>query len=57
MSEYSGTKAAAERWGVEPATVARWCREGRIPGAEQDRPGSPWRIPAHAVKPENRKKI
>lgn len=43
--EYMGTKEAAERFGVKPSTVSAWCRENRVPGAEQDSPGSPWRIP------------
>lgn len=43
--EFMGTKEASERWGVTKGTVSNWCRENRIPGAEQDRPGSPWRIP------------
>lgn len=43
--EFMGTKEASERWGVKQSAVSLWCRENRIPGAEQDRPGSPWRIP------------
>lgn len=43
--EFMGTKEASERWSVKQSTVSLWCRENRIPGAEQDRPGSPWRIP------------
>lgn len=42
--EYMGTKEAAERFGVKPSTVSAWCREGRVPNAEQDAPGCPWRI-------------
>ena len=45
--EYMGTKEAAEKFGVKSSTVARWCRENRVPGAEQDAPGSPWRIPSN----------
>ena len=44
--EYMGTKEAAEKLKVKQSTVSNWCREGRIPNAEQDAPGSPWRIPA-----------
>ena len=40
-----GTKEAAEKLHVKQATVAAWCREGRIPNAEQDAKRSPWRIP------------
>jgi excisionase family DNA binding protein len=49
---YMGTKQSAELWGVSQATVSKWCREGKIPGAEQDKPGSPWRIPSNAKKPK-----
>ena len=49
--EMLGTAAAAERWGVSPATVQRWCREGKIPGAVQDAPRRPWHIPGDAGKP------
>jgi len=51
MGIYMGTKEAAEKWGCKPATVAKWCRENKIQGAEQDAKGSPWRIPAEAQKP------
>lgn len=35
-----GTKEAAEKWGVTQATVAKWCREGKIsPMPTQDRKG------------------
>ena len=44
--EYMGTKETAEKLKVKQSTVSAWCREGRIPNAEQDAPGSPWRIPA-----------
>ena len=51
-----GTKEAAEKWGCTAATVSRWCREGKIPNANQDAPGSPWHIPKDAVAPENFKR-
>ena len=37
----------AERFGVKPATVARWCRAGRFPNARQEETarGLAWRIP------------
>ena len=44
-------------------TEAEWrvmeCLWAHAPltGREADRPGSPWRIPTRAVKPESRKKI
>lgn len=43
--EYMGTKEASEKWQVNQNTISRWCREGRIPEAEQDAERSPWRIP------------
>ena len=46
-----GTKEAAKRWGVSQGTVAKWCRENRIPNATQDKKGSPWHIPADAQDP------
>ena len=32
-----GTKQAAEKWGVSQDTVRRWCTEGKVPGATQDK--------------------
>ena len=49
--EFIGTKIAAERWKVKPSTVTKWCRVGKIQGAEQDAKGSPWRIPKDAIRP------
>ncbi len=43
--EFMGTKAASEKWGYSQATISKWCREKKIDGAEQDKPGTPWRIP------------
>ena len=51
MSEI-GTKKASELWGVSQATVAKWCIDGKIPGATQDKPKSPWHIPADATHPK-----
>ena len=48
---YMGAKEASKLWGISPATIARWYREGKIEGAEQDAPGSPWRIPRDAIRP------
>lgn len=56
MSDSMGTKEAAEKWGCTAATVSRWCREGKIPNANQDAPGSPWHIPKDAVAPESFKR-
>lgn len=46
-----GTKEASEKWGVSQETVQRWCREGKIEGATQDKNGSPWHIPKNAKPP------
>ena len=51
-----GTKQFAEIWGVQQSTVAKWCKEGKIPGATQDRPHCPWHIPADATPPKNSKR-
>lgn len=51
MSEAIGTREFAEKFGVAPATVSKWCREGKIPDCNQDRKGSPWHIPKDAVPP------
>jgi excisionase family DNA binding protein len=48
---YMGSKEAAELWGVSQSTISKWCRERLIDRAEQDKKGSPWRIPRDAVKP------
>ncbi len=49
--EYMGTKAASEKWGIPMWKVSKLCREGKVPGAEQDDYGRPWRIPANAECP------
>lgn len=51
MANYMGTSEAAERWGYTKATISKWCREGKIPNAEHDGPGKPWRIPVESVCP------
>ncbi len=48
--EFMGTKEAAEKLKVKPSTIAAWCRENRVPNAEQDAKGSPWRIPISFTK-------
>ena len=49
--ETLGTKQVAERLGISPRTAARWCAEGRLPGAykigEGDR--ATWRVPVSAL--------
>lgn len=51
MGKYMGTSEAAEKWGCKQEAVSRLCREGKIAGAEQDKPGRPWRIPADTPNP------
>lgn len=46
-----GTFEAANKWKVKQSTVQKWCRLGKIPGAKQDKPGSPWHIPENAENP------
>lgn len=50
--EFMGTKEAQDRWGYTKATISKWCRDGLIEGAEQDKKGSPWRIPINASCPK-----
>lgn len=58
MSDSMGTKEAAEKWGYSQRTIQQWCREGKIKGADQDAPGSPWHIPKDAECPfENRGEV
>ncbi len=53
----NGTNEMAKRWGVTQRTVAKWCREGKILGATQDKKGSTWHIPVDAISPlENKRK-
>lgn len=47
---YVGTKKASEISGLSQATIARRCREGRVPGAVQDAPRSPWHIPLSSLQ-------
>lgn len=49
-----GTKKFAKKWKVSQSTVARWCREKKIPGATQDGPRSPWHISINAKDPRKR---
>lgn len=49
-----GTKEAAEQWGVTQAQVQKWCREGKILNATQDKKGSPWHIPKDATCPSRK---
>lgn len=56
MGKYMGTAEAAKKWGLSQAYITKLCREGKIP-SEQDKPGSPWRIPADTENPSKRKKM
>ena len=55
MADCIGSKEAASMWGVTQATVSKWCREGKIEGAEQDFKGSPWRIPKDSKRPYHKR--
>ena len=52
MGVHMGTAEMAEKCIFSQTTVSKWYREGNIPKAEQDKKGSPWRIPTDAEKPE-----
>lgn len=54
--EFMGTKEAAKLWEVKQSTVSKWCREGKIIGAEQDKERSPWRIPIESECPSRRER-
>ena len=56
MADSMGTKEAAEKWGYKQSTISKWCRDGLIPKATQDAPGSPWHIPKDAKCPRSIKK-
>ncbi len=47
-----GTKAASEKWGYTQQTIRKWCAEGLIKGATQDKKGSAWHIPKDAECPK-----
>lgn len=50
QTEYVGTREASQRLNVSISTLSRWCRQGKIPGSQQDAPGSPWRIPVDFIE-------
>lgn len=50
---YLSASKMAEEWGVSRSAVCRFCREGRIHGAEQI--NGKWHIPEDAVCPDNRR--
>lgn len=46
------TEEAAEKWGTDKSTVAEWCREGHIEGAEKSKSFPfEWQIPYDAKRP------
>ena len=47
-----GTREAAKKFEVSQKTVEKWCREGKLKGATQDKKGSPWHIPENAIPPK-----
>ena len=55
MNEYMSTNEAAKLWGVDRATVQKWCREGKLKNGVapcyQEKKGSPWFIRRDAIPP------
>lgn len=51
MADSMGTKEASKKWGYTQNTISKWCREGLIKDASQDKEGSPWHIPKDAECP------
>ena len=49
--EWITAAEAASRWGVTTRLVQRYCKQGRIAGAEKL--GGSWRIPEGTVKPDD----
>lgn len=49
--QYITVEEAASRWGVTTRLVQRYCKQGRIAGAEKL--GGSWRIPEGTVKPDD----
>jgi hypothetical protein len=56
-TETMSTLVASELWDMKMTSITRLCREGRIPGAKQDKKGCPWRIPVGTPKPSLRKRV
>lgn len=50
---YLSATELAEKWGTNRQAVCRYCREGRIPGAEYI--DDKWHIPEDAKRPEDRR--
>lgn len=47
-----GTNEASKLWGYSQDTIRKWCQNGKIAGATQDKKGSPWHIPKDAKCPK-----
>ena len=56
MADTMGTLEASKKWGYTPATIRKWCIDGLIKDASQDKKGSPWHIPKDAECPKPIKK-
>lgn len=55
--EYMGTKEAADIWGYSQATIAKWCREGKIQlEVKPKKKGGQWQIPVNAKCPKPKRK-
>ncbi|MCF0117386.1 MAG: AAA family ATPase [Bacilli bacterium] len=54
MDSYRTVNETAEVWGIKPAQVTRYCREGRIEGVKKI--NNSWMIPKNVQKPEWGKK-
>lgn len=51
--KYMSTKEAAEKWGVSPNTVTKWCREEKIIfEAKPKKISGRWQIPVDAEYPK-----
>lgn len=51
-----GVPEFAKKYHLDDEKVRRWCRSGKLLGAEQDGKGKPWRIPIDAVPPQKKSK-
>ena len=50
------TQEASKKWGYTQTTISKWCKDGLISNATQDKPGSPWHIPENTKCPKPIKK-
>ncbi|MBQ7371059.1 MAG: AAA family ATPase, partial [Blautia sp.] len=53
MKKMLTVKEVAKLWNIPDSLVTRYCRAGRVPGAEKF--GRAWMIPAGTAKPEDRR--